>query len=209
MGDLDVLVRHQDFRPTLDCLATCGWEPRRSRDDVGLLEMTGRQDIERAWQIGEWVFHDVHGYTLDLHWHLVPGVWLRPAYRVNMDTVWQEAQPLDALGLDGAFGLSSVHTLAHLCLHLAQHGLGSLRWLLDIDRFTRSSDAYPGWSWDAFVACATEWRMCSTAFHVLFFSRYLFDSPVPAWVLRRLDPGLAARARVAALIRPHHLLEHP
>lgn len=209
MSDLDLLVRHDDFRRTLNHLAQMGWEPRRSRDDTGLLEIVGRPDVEDDWQAGEWVFQNPEGCTLDLHSHLVPAVWLRRVYHVNMEAVWQEATPLASNGLNGAFGLSPVHTLAYLSLHLAQHGLQALRWLLDIDQFARQCAVYPGWSWERFVACAREWRIRSAAFHVLHFSQYLFGTPVPEWVLPALAPGLAARARVAALIRPQDLLQHP
>ncbi len=209
MSDLDLLVRHDDFHRTLNHLAQMGWEPRRSQDDAGLLEMVGRSDVEGDWQIGEWVFHNEDGCTLDLHTHLVPAVWLRQAYRVNMETVWQEAVLLTTHGLNGAFGLSPVHTLAYLCLHLAQHGLQPLRGMLDVDQFVRQCDACPSWSWERFIVCAGEWQMRSAAFHVLHFSQYLFGTPVPEPVPHHLNPGLAARARVAALIRPTDLLQHP
>jgi hypothetical protein len=207
MSDMDVLVRQQDFRAAVDCLDAHGWQSQHRDQKDGLLEMAGRRGVEQTWQTGEWTVLNEDGCALDIHWHLVPAVWLRPGYRVDMDGVWDEARPLDAEDLAGAFGLSDVHSLAYLCLHVAQHGLLSLRWLFDVDRFVRCCDDLSEWHWDDLIACVTEWEMRSAAFHALSFSKDLFDSPVPAPVLRRLDPGFAARARVAALIRPHHLLE--
>jgi hypothetical protein len=209
MTDLDLLVRHRDLDDALECLELAGWGPSQGRERSDIWEWVGRQDVERSWQTGSLTLTDEDSYLLDLHWHIVPDIWMRPAYRVDMDAVWERARPLEQPGLEGAFSLSPVHTLAHLCLHVAEDGLYALRSLLDIDRLIRLSRSDPGWNWEAFIACVSRWRMCSAAFHALRAAAYLFDSPVPSAVFAGLDPGPAAKARVAALIRPEHLLEHP
>ena len=224
MSDLDLLVLREDFVQASQRLQQLGfvrrqgpltellddWTARTKRKSKK--EKEGRRSADGSlwsWLPGELSFYNLKGCAIDLHWHLVPSVWLRPYYRVNMDAVWQEAVPLAAHGLNGALGLSPVHTLAYLCLHIAQHGLQPPRWLLDIDQFVRQCHDYPSWNWERLVACAREWRIRSAAFHALYFSRYLFDTPVPERVLHGLDPGLTARARVAALIRPQDLLQYP
>jgi len=209
MSDMDLLVRNRDFRAAVRIMGETGWEARRSCDSDNLLETIGGPDFEADWQMGEGVFFNSKGCVIDLHWHLAPYVWPRRLFRVNLDAVWQEAVLLDTPDLPGAYGLSTVHTLAYMCLHLAQHGLQQLRWLLDVDLFVRRYCASPDWSWKNFVTCAEEWRICSAVFHALSFSRFLFDTPAPGSVLDDLDPGPAARARLRILLRPQDLLVHP
>jgi hypothetical protein len=209
MSDLDLLVRFHDFRDALNLLKQMGWVPNRIRGKEQLLETIGGTDTEESWQMGEWTFLNPKGCFIDLHWHLIPYVWLRHVFRINMDAVWQDAVLLTDQNLQGASGLSSVQTLSYLCLLLAQEGLNHLRGLLDIDQFVRKSTAFQNWSWDGFTYYTRKWRIRSAAFHALYFSRSLFNTPVPETVLDALDPGLAARARVAVFIRPQDLLIYP
>lgn len=171
MGDLDLLVQRRDFAEVLRRLAAIGWQPRLDRDDRGLFDLASRTDADEAWQPGEWTLHNQAGHALDLHWHLVPAVWLRAAYRVDMEAIWRQSVPLEGAELVGSFALSAVHTLLYLCLHIAQHGLTSLRQLLDVDLFVRQAERFPDWSWVAFRECAIRWRIRSAAYHVLQFSR--------------------------------------
>ena len=210
MSDMDLLVRHRDFRDAFEILKKSGWKLRQAKDSSdNLVEAIGNPDSVKDWQMGEGVFRNPKGCVIDIHWHLVPYVWPRYLYRVNMDEVWQEAVPVTMKSIKGAFGLSSVHTLAYMCLHIAEHGLKQLRWLLDVDLFVRKYCDSPVWSWRNLVICAKEWRVQSIVFHALSFSRFLFDTPVPGHVLDDLDPGPSARARLRVLLRPRDLLVRP
>ncbi|MBI4787221.1 MAG: nucleotidyltransferase family protein [Chloroflexi bacterium] len=244
MADLDLLVRYADMARAAHELGGMGWEARSpfaerskipearrplKRSGRGERRGEGGRGDGSVWQAGEQEFQNGEGCVVDLHWHLVPAVWLRRIYRVNMPAVWRDAVPLldsrdgchveqgetsrgarcDQSPCSDAFALSAVHTLAHLCIHLAQHGIQPLRGLLDIDQFVRQCDGEPGWSWDRFIACVGDWQMRSAAFHVLRFSRDLYGTPIPASVLRALDPGMGARLRLAALLRPQDLLHFP
>jgi Uncharacterised nucleotidyltransferase len=209
MSDMDVLVRHRDFRDAFEILKKTDWKLRQTQDSSdNLLAAAGDPGTSKDWQMGEGVFMNPKGCVLDLHWHLVPYVWPRYLFCVHMEEVWQEAVPVDMKDIKGALGLSPVHTLTFMCLHLAEHGLKQLRWLLDVDLFVNKYCDSPDWSWKKLVACAREWRVQSAVFHALSFSRFLFNTPIPGHVLKDLDPGPAARARVRVLLRPRELLVH-
>jgi hypothetical protein len=165
--------------------------------------------VDGCTQVKEILFRDQKGYSIDVHWHLIPYFWLRQLYQVDMKKVWEEAVPLTDQNLRGAFTLSSVHNLSYLCLHFAQHGLRPLRALLDIDQFVRKCDIFPDWCWGRFLACVHEWRIRCAAFHAFYFSQSLFGTPVPKHIMTRLNPGSAAISRVSALIQPRDLLVHP
>lgn len=209
MSDMDLLVRHRDFQAAARIMEEGGWEARKGSQSDNLVKSIGGPDLEFDWQMGEGVFFNEKGYVIDLHWHLVPYVWPRYLYRVDMEEVWQESVPVTMKNTGGAFGLSPVHTLLFMCLHLAEHGLKQLRWLLDVDLFVRKHCDSPGWNWKKLSRCAEDWRVQSAVFHGLFFSKFLFNTPVPGHVLADLDPGPAARARIRVLLRPGDLLVHP
>ena len=209
MGDIDLLVRHQDFTTAMGVLKRLGWQPKENNDKANLLSVIGSKGFDPAWQTGEWSLRDDVGFALDLHWHLSPSLWLRPAYRIDMDSVWQQAVPIVEGDLHGAYALSPVHTLAHLCLHIAHHGMRPLRAYLDIDHFVRREASLSEWKWADFAALAREWQIVSPCYHVLFFTRELLDTPLPQEALQALWPGRSARYRVALLLPPQALLQHP
>ena len=209
MGDIDLLVRHQDFTTAMGVLKRLGWQPKENNDKANLLSVIGSKGFDPAWQTGEWSLRDDVGFALDLHWHLSPSLWLRPAYRIDMDSVWQQAVPIVEGDLHGAYALSPVHTLAHLCLHIAHHGMRPLRAYLDIDHFVRREASLSGWKWANFVALARQWRIVSPCYHVLFFSKELLGTPIPEGALQALWPGRSARYRLALLLSPQALLQHP
>ncbi len=210
MSDMDLLVRHQDFRDAFEILKKAGWKLRQAKESSdNLVEAIGNPVSNKDWQMGEGVFVNPKGCALDLHWHLVPYVWPRRLFRVNLDAVWQEAVLLDAPNLYSTYSLSQVHTLAFMCLHLVEHGLKHLRLLVDVDLFVRKYCDSSDWSWRSLVICAEKWRIQSAVFHSLSFSRFLYNTPVPSHVLDDLDPGPGAKARLRVLLRPRDLLDHP
>jgi len=135
----------------------------------------------------------------------VPSVWFRKVYPVNEDDLWAAATALDG-HTEGTCVPSPEHNLVYLCVHLALHGLGVMRWLLDVDQYVRKRTVALGWDWGAFAGIAREWGACSAAFHAMRFSAWLFGTPIGGEHLRELDPGPAARRCVGALLRPRHLV---
>jgi hypothetical protein len=208
MGDIDLLVRHEQFPQVADCLLTLGWQPQQ-KDDSHLLPTILQGDVPAQDQIGEWSFVSEAGDILDLHWHLVPAIWLRPDFDFTMSEIWEESVPLDKAEWPGARTLSPEHTLAYLCLHLGQHGLQFLHSLLDIDLFVRIITTQPTWHWDSFAALTDRWRIRSLVYHGLYFSQALYGTPLPAGVLFRFDPGWVARKRISLLLEPADLLAAP
>lgn len=206
MDDIDLLLRPRDIQEGLQALLGLGWRAGQPADRgespterIGWSEDTG--------QVLEMVLFDPAGRVpLELHQHVIPYTWLRNSYAVEMEAIWNQAVPMDAEGLDSALTLSPIHTLAYQCLHLAQHGLLPLRFHLDVDLILRNAKIDRSWSWPEFVRCAERWRIRSAVYHCFRFCRWLFDSPVPAWVLKELDPGGAAKARVRSILRPEDLV---
>jgi hypothetical protein len=209
MGDIDLLATYEDFGLVVEELTALGWQPRQ-QENMTLLQavINGRADQES--QIGEWSFVNSKGNEMiDLHWHLIPAIWLRPAYNFTMTEIWAEAVAVPGFDLPDLKTLSPFHTLAYLCLHASQHGLQFLHNLLDIDQFVRVVTTRNDWQWEQFLHLAQRWQIRSLTYHTLLFCQFLFNTPTPANVMLALDPGRAARSRVHRLLRPSDLLLYP
>ena len=119
MSDMDVLVRHRDFRHACEVLKIMGWKLRQTKNSSDtLVEAVGDPGLDRDWQMGEGVFMNPKRCVLDLHWHLVPYVWPRYLFRVNMEEVWQEAVPVAMKDIKGALG-----ELFASCIRGVEHNL--------------------------------------------------------------------------------------
>lgn len=211
-GDIDLWVQPNDLQRAAGSLEDAGWALRRRADEAETWTLAASARLDDDWQMGEWVFHNQreppYHVSLDLHIHLVPYVWYRVPYAIPEREIWDAARPLD-LFPERAFELSDAHNLIYLCVHLAQHGMASLTWLLDVDQYVRRLAADPDWTWDPFLDCCRRWRVRSAVFHAFVFCRWLYGTPLPAGVVAALDPGPLARARVAWLLKPEHLVQDP
>jgi len=202
VGDIDLLVAREDIPEALAILAEMGLKTRDKKDDK-IFEVFGENT---EWSLGEFILKTDGDLYLDLHWHLLPIVWLRPFYKIKMDDFWQDLRPIHMGEYSGAYQLSPTHNLIYLCVHLGLHGLGSIRRLLDIDLFVRKLGSDPEWDWAKFVDWCVKWEVKSITYHVLCFAVELFGTPVPQPVLAQLNPGIFARLRVNLLIRPKNLI---
>jgi hypothetical protein len=195
MGDIDVLVRQADFQPAAQILLDLGLCLHPENGFTSL-------DVLRGISVAAWpteLIFELQGIRLELHQHLLSAVHYRRAFPLNIEAVWARAIPGDGTqaGL-GTACLAPADLMAHLCLHLALHGMQAVQSYLDIDLLARTwrSDAL----WQDFVRIAQEWELRSAAYHALSFCRAWMDTPVPEAVLRQLNPGWAARWRVRSLL---------
>ncbi len=199
MTDLDLLVRPEQMAQAGAALAAAGFAlsgpaadpplPFRQRFGGGL-----------DWQ------RDRHGRTtrLDVQHHLVGVDFLRSAFPVDTDALWEAALPLP-LGVLGthALRLSPDDMLLHLCLHPALHDgyAGPLLWYTDMDLVIRACAADgqghatspASWtpaSWTRFLERAARFRVRTVAAYGLLTARRLLGTPVPDPVITALAPGL-------------------
>lgn len=208
MGDLDLLVKEVDFKQAASILVAKCFTLGPHNRLAGSL-MTDLQSLDScpvsAWP-AELTFVGEEGVKVDLHRHLLGTPWFLPAYTIDMPGIWARSEVLP-VG-DGPChcerSLSGVDTLAFLCLHEAMHGLQALQTYLDIDLWIRNLPQT--WEWDQFIELVNRWKLRSAAYHALFFSQFMMDTPLPVGLLSRLDPGWAARLRIKALITPETLL---
>lgn len=116
MGDIDILVRPQDYGRALTCLRSLGYT------------------CCDACLVGP-------GARVDLHQRLLGEENVRPdvsAFRFPTELLWQEAQPTEWPGI---LRLSPEHQVLHLCVHALKHSFHRLIWLVDIQRSLELCDS--------------------------------------------------------------------
>lgn len=154
-------------------------------------------------------FAEAYSYTLEFYRETGPPVIVEPhwtlayppaASRLAMEPVWSRCVPARVLGL-ATLGLDVGDLLLHLGLHLV-HAAGDapLLWRYEIDRLIRQERS--AIDWETFVRTAREAGVDDAVAGALASVRRLFETPIPAEVLERLRPAVAAAGagrRVAAM----------
>ncbi len=141
--------------------------------------------------------------ALDVHWNLVAFWWVHYTTRLDLEAVWQAAQPITLHGLP-VLQLCPEDTLIHLCLHAGlSHSYAHLPNFIDIDRCLAT---YPDLDWDRLWRRAGEFQVRVPTYFGLLFTRELLNTPIPDQVLARLSPSAARRWAVNRLVHPRAVI---
>ncbi|MFC2064445.1 nucleotidyltransferase family protein [Chloroflexota bacterium] len=210
MTDIDILVRAEDYFAAGKIILANGMNPKWQSSSEDPFEI--RYQPEEFWP-GEFSFKNEHGLHLDLHQNLVTSHWFSQVFPIDMMKVWEHNMPAYRQIVDEPASIKSLWTrmlspmdmLAHSCLHLAMHGLQDMQNFLDLDLLLRNLPSE--WDWSQFLALAKSWKIVSTTYHAFIFCQYLFETPIPAFVIESLTPNIFDRWPVKMLITPQAILK--
>ncbi len=182
MGDVDVLVNPRDFRRAHACMVKLGY----NLDSRSPLEVEGLDEAERQGG-AEYTYTLPDGSTFwfELQWRPVAGRWIQPE---------QEPKAEDLLARSVAIAgtvarlLAPEDNLMQVCLHTAKHTYiraPGFRLHTDVDRIVRRCTV----DWDVFVKRVESARVRTVVYFSLEIPHQLLRTPIPDWVLRRLQPA--------------------
>ncbi len=193
-GDIDVLVRESDREAARSLLQSAGYSAADEVSPVtGNHPFHGMPLVRRSGSAS---------FALELHWKLSD-----PSFvTIDYDQLWERVLTVGAPQED-LRPLPTEETLVFLALHLPKHDTGLLRLLIDIDRLIRREDA--SLDWPAAVALAESWSASGLLYFALRTVTQTLDTPVPDWVMRRLQPSLWRSAFVRVLAGPKVILQPP
>jgi hypothetical protein len=172
IGDIDLLVRRPDLARTAALLRRMGygWQT---------------QDLE-AW-LDEGLpanhllpFFKPLGPRIEVHWTIDRDC---PAL---LEGLWRRVCPATLGGAD-ALVLSPADLVLHLCLHEKQHGFEWLRTLCDLSATLERCGG--GIDWECVESGARESQVEKCVYLALRLAKELLEAPVPAAVLRALEPA--------------------
>jgi hypothetical protein len=178
MGDVDLLIRREDWSSAASALAELDFAPVPDRHQPFTDRYAGGRQFRRAAD-ETWI---------DLQWHIAEREWDREGIgRFTFDTgrVWDRSQPLAVAGRK-ILAPSPEDMLIHLCLHLEGHEYSELVLFSDIVTFLARGASQL--DWDGLVAVAHASGGASGVHQVLAVTERLFGSAPPDGVIEALRP---------------------
>ena len=165
-GDLDLLVRKEDFPHVAEMLTSHGFRSSWERDDVS--RQVFACDFERS------------DATLDVHWNLSPQ-WLN--YRVDFGRLWDRGAPLSASG-QWMRKLKPEDAVVVLCIHGTKHWWERLRWICDVAEVVNKGLVT---DWEDVERAAVHARCLRSVSLGLWLASDLLSADLPTEVTRRLE----------------------
>jgi hypothetical protein len=177
MGDIDLLVAPEQFRPALQCLLSAGGVATHEEPFAGAYEtVTHHVALE---------FPQVSRVVVELHhqWLSLPA---RQASLVSAAELHSRARSMP-VGAQRVGVLADEDQVLHLCAHLSIHSavMQRLIWTYDVDQVIRR--AGPGLDWEAIVQRALRFQMALPLREVLATAQAAWGTPLPAGLLARLE----------------------
>jgi len=124
-ADIDLLVPRQNVIDAHNLFLSCGYQSQITQPFfLNLMERYGK-DCELMRE------DKLCAYPLELHCGLI---WGGELERELLKDIWVDAAPTSFYGVP-AFALSLDWEFLYLAVHAARHGLLSLKWFVDLDRF--------------------------------------------------------------------------
>ena len=181
MGDIDLLVREDDFDRFRACMHGLGFDPPASLPDIA-----GRELVEYGHYFDQVKFYDGRRNKVDTHFRLLNmGV---PA--ADDEEVWRRARTV-LVGETPVSVPSPEDMLLHLCFHANHHHFASLGHFCDIagicERFAGELD------WDRFVEQGRNRRMTTSLYQTLRYTTELLGPAAPEHVMAALRPSALRR----------------
>ncbi len=192
-NDIDILVNKHDVPSAAAILDALGY--RKMDENEKLLESEGRTQVH---------YRKANSTLVDLHWEAMNNKWYPSVSRYLEDNIWQNAR---LVKFDGnvVLSLASEDLLIYQCIHLSvHHNFSSLIWFKDIDQIVRFSKDL---DWESVASKIKGYRLSAYCYYALYITKQLFDSPVPGWVLDRLQPRFLSARIFEYFLQRENLME--
>lgn len=196
-GDLDVLVRPDDFEIAAAVLLENGFTP--------FAFDTFTPEIQRDFK--HWEYRSPWGILVELH------RWLsgHDRYPVDSDGLFERAEKFN-FGETLALGLGTEDLLLHLCLHMGTSYFHVIerKHVADISLLIKKRRM----DWPLFLQRVSNAGARAIAYYALQAAQLQENAPVPAEVMRTLRPGKMRRMWLEMSIDPgrfpiYRFPEHP
>jgi hypothetical protein len=194
MGDLDLLVRSNDFRQAHKIILNDLGFTFKFRSEFE------EEDLEEAFRGGGTEYYKiVEGYKvwLELQWRPIAGRWIQPHNEPNGDNLMNNS--IEVEGSDVRI-LSPEDNLLQVALHTAKHSYvraPGFRLHSDIDRVVR----FQSINWIKFENKVCDLELKTAVYFSLFFAKKLLDTPIPKTVLINLKPVWFRRRSIHYFIK--------
>lgn len=198
MGDLDLLIQHQDYDRAAACLAALGFVPLPSSDIPFIRKYAWAHNFQRP---ADDVWVDLQWNVLQIEWD----AYGEGSFDFEIDRMWRGARQM-SIGDAEILVPGLEDMLFHLCLHLEGHRYAELILFCDIVEFVKHYGHRLDW---AYLLHITKlYRVEPSIYYVLLLAQKLFDIDLPASLWQELEPGYHKASVFEALfgnLAPLHL----
>ena len=150
----------------------------------------------------EMTLQSTAGTLIELHLNLTASEWILRASALDVNALFQDAQPLEIDGLQ-TLQLSPADTLLHLCVHQVHHGFAHPIGYTDIVRLLSCYQPFP---WEAFRSRANRFRLRTACYYPLEVSASILSAPIPQNILDALRPPAWQQRLVRWIADPGRVL---
>ena len=194
MGDVDLMIHFQDHDRTRAALEAAGFQVQ--------VDARRRFGLAATAFVAEMTFRSTSGTLIELHWNLTASEWILQPSALDVDALFQDAQPLEISGVR-TLQLSPADTLLHLCVHLVHHGFAHPIGYTDILRLLTYHQPFP---WEAFLSRANWFRLRTVCYFPLEVSASALGALIPKSILDALRPPVWQQRLVRRIADPDLVL---
>jgi hypothetical protein len=188
IGDLDLLIHHEDYNRAANLLDRLGFKP---------------YPTELHYAAGYGIGHNFHRVAddawIDLQWNVAQREWDahgEGTFTYDPSGMWERSAEVSAHELE-IRAPSPEDMLFHLCLHLEGHAYAELILFSDIANLLAAAGESINWS--EVVATARSYGAESSVYYALLLTSLLLGVSPPADVLRRFEPAYFAAGLFPAI----------
>lgn len=181
MGDIDVLIRPEDFFTAHDILVKMGYHFKFrnefEEDDINAAFAGGGAEYSCTLPNGEHLW-------VELQWRPIAGRWIQPEQEPKAGDLVSRATPIEK---SDVLLMSPEDNLLQVCLHTAKHSFvraPGFRLHTDVERIVSNQTI----DWDVFTSNVKVLRVSTATFISLAMARSLLQSEVPDAVLKAIKP---------------------
>ncbi len=172
-GDLDILIRKEQFSEVKAVLIAAGYQAFRKFSPE---EEARFIDTQMGF---EFVRYDEQS-VIEVHWSFLNAV---HSFTLSIEDVWREKEELNLAG-NPVCMFSPAHLMVYLCAHGSKSLWARMRWLCDVAELIARHQETAYWQEVLQIAKASKGlRMLHTG---LFLAHELLEAPVPADVLKQV-----------------------
>ena len=173
-GDIDIMVRKEDIKSTINVLQGFGFSMQTYFDvqDENI-------DIKHVPPM-----FNADGLIVEIHWTLLEE---NEPFTIDAQGLWDRAVPANIASVD-TLALSPEDLILHLCMHLTyQHRLKlGLRGLYDIAEVLRHFEGQLDWT--KLVGISKTWGSERVTWLSLMLTQDLLEAQIPPMILENLKP---------------------
>ncbi len=189
MSDVDLLIYRHDLEDVREIFLSQGYTQLEGGDEEALsLSEKSELQFRRSYKDMDFFF--------EIHWDLINVISMKKNAQVCIEEIWKNMRPW---GVHGCFTLAPEDNLIYTFTHAGtHHQFERLKWIADILQLLKHYQQ--DLPWDKVIQRTHRYMLQPSVYYGLCLINNLFDSNIPAKVLKKIQPSPMKRYFLSNLI---------